>query len=52
VIKSFDFPQSAIPRLVNRLTGTTDGSIPIAVPPTVRRIRIQSSGVTFSRRTG
>jgi len=52
VIKSFDFPQSAIPRLVNRLTGTTDGSIPIAVPPTVRRIRIQASGVTFSRRTG
>jgi hypothetical protein len=52
VIRSFDFPQGAIPRLVNRLTGTADGSIPIAVPPTVRRIRIMSTGVTFSRRTG
>ena len=45
-------PQAMIPRLVNRLTGTTDGTIPIAVPPTVRQIRIAPSGVTFSRAAG
>jgi hypothetical protein len=50
VIRSFAFPHSAIPQLVSRLTGTTDGTIPIAVPPTVRRIFITPSGVTFSRK--
>ncbi len=49
VIKSFPLPLAMIPKLVNRLTGTTDGTIPIAVPPTVRYIRIAPSGVTFSR---
>jgi hypothetical protein len=51
-IRSFSFPQAAIPRLVARLTGTADGSIPIAVPPSVRRIWITPSGVTFSRKAG
>jgi hypothetical protein len=52
VIRSFSFPQAAIPRLVGRLTGTADGSIPIAVPPNVRRIWITPAGVTFSRKAG
>ena len=52
VIRSFSFPQAAIPRLVSRLTGTADGSIPIAVPPNVRTIWITPSGVTFSRKAG
>lgn len=51
-IRSFAFPQAAIPHLVNQLTGGSDGTIPIAVPPTVRQIRIQPAGVTFSRQAG
>ena len=51
-IRSFSFPQSTIPRLVSRLTGTADGTIPIAVPPSVRRIWITPAGVTFSRKAG
>ena len=51
-IRSFAFPQTTIPRLVQQLTGTADGTIPIVVPPTVRQIRIQPNGVTFSRRAG
>ena len=50
VIRSFAFPHSTIPQLVNRLTGTSDGTIAIAVPPSVRRIFITPSGVTFSRK--
>ena len=52
VIRSFAFPQAAIPRLVSRLTGSQDGTIPIAVPPSVRQIFITPTGVTFSRRAG
>ena len=52
MIRSFAFPQAAIPQLVNRLTGSTDGTVPIIVPPSVIQILITPSGVTFSRRTG
>lgn len=49
-VRNYMLPQSAIPVLVRRLTGGNDGSIPIAVPPTVSRIRIEPGAVTFSRR--
>jgi hypothetical protein len=52
VIRSFAFPQAAIPRLVSRLTGSTDGTVPIAVPHSVTQIFITPSGVTFVRRSG
>ena len=50
VISSFPFPGPAIPLLVDRLTGGTDGVFLIAVPPTVGSVRVRSSGVTFYRR--
>lgn len=50
MVRNFMLPQGAIPVLVRRLTGASDGAIPIAVPPTVARIRIESGAVTFSRR--
>jgi len=49
-VRSFALPQAAIPHLINQLTGATDGTVPIAVPPSVQRVNIQSAGVTFSRR--
>ena len=49
-IRQFPFPGSVVPRLVNRLTGRDDGSLPIAVPPTVGDLRIRVDGVTFYRR--
>jgi hypothetical protein len=50
VVKSFPFPKSTVPMLVNRLTGRPDGVVPIPVPPTVGDMRIRASGVTFYRR--
>jgi hypothetical protein len=50
VISSFPFPGPAIPVLVDRLTGGSDGVILIAVPPTVGDLRIRPDGVTFYRR--
>lgn len=51
VIRAFPFPSSAIPRLVNHLTGGTTGAFSIPVPPTVGEIRIRPEGVTFYRRS-
>jgi hypothetical protein len=50
VIYSFPFPQSAIPRLIDRLTGGSDGAFVIRVPETVGDVRIRGDGVTFYRR--
>lgn len=50
VIRAFPFPAAAVPRLVNALTAGTDGTIPIAVPPTVGEMRIRPDGVSFYRR--
>jgi hypothetical protein len=50
VVRSFALPPNLIPRLVGRLTGAGNGSIPIAVPPTVSHVRIDTGIVTFSRR--
>jgi len=50
VVRSFPFPESAVPVVVNKLTGRPDGIVPISVPPTVGDLRIRTSGVTFYRR--
>ncbi|MDH3496394.1 MAG: hypothetical protein OER21_06505 [Gemmatimonadota bacterium] len=50
-IRAFPFPASLVSRMVDRLTGGTDGVIPIRVPTTVGEIRIAAEGVTFYRRT-
>ena len=50
VVRSFPFPHSMVPMVVNRLTGRPDGIVPIPVPPTVGDMRIRASGVTFYRR--
>lgn len=50
-IRAFPFPQALVPRLVNRLTGRTDGYVQLAVPETVGDVRVRPGGVTFYRRT-
>lgn len=50
VIRSFPFPQSAIPRLVDKLTGRSDGAFVLRVPDTVGDVRVRSEGVTFYRK--
>jgi hypothetical protein len=45
------FPRSLIPPLVDALTRGEGGVVPIAVPNTVRAVRIRSDGVTFFRWT-
>jgi hypothetical protein len=50
VIRSFPLPRSAVPLLVNRLTGRPDGVVPISVPGTVGDLHIRPDGVTFYRR--
>jgi hypothetical protein len=50
IIREFPFPPSAVPRLVNHLTGGSSGAFRIPVPATVARVRVGPGGVTFSRR--
>ncbi len=50
VIGPFPFPQSAIPSLVNHLTGGSDGALIIPVPETVGDVHVGPGGVTFYRR--
>jgi len=52
VVRSFPLPRSAVPLLVNKLTGRPDGVVPIKVPPTVGDLHIRPDGVTFYRRAG
>lgn len=49
-IAAFPFPPSAVPRLVDRLTGDTTGAFRVSVPETVGDVRIRPDGVTFYRR--
>ncbi len=51
VVRSFPFPRSAVPVLVNKLTRRPDGIVPIPVPPTVGDLRVRPDGVTFYRRS-
>jgi hypothetical protein len=50
VIREFPFPPSAIPKLVNRLTGLTSGAFMIPVPSTIGEVHVNAQGVTFYRR--
>jgi hypothetical protein len=50
VVASFPFPQSALPTLINQLTGGRDGAFLIPVPETVGEIHVGRDGVTFYRR--
>jgi hypothetical protein len=50
VIASFPFPQSAIPRLIDQLTGGDDGAFLIPIPDTVGEVHVGTDGVTFYRR--
>lgn len=50
VVRSFPFPRSTVPVILNRLTGRPDGLVPIPVPATVGDLRIRPDGVTFYRR--
>ncbi len=50
VVRAFPFPQAAIPALVDRLTGGSDGELLISVPRTVADLEIRPEGVTFYRR--
>ncbi len=52
VVRSFPLPRSAVPLLVNKLTGRPDGIVPVPVPPTVGDLHIRPSGVTFYRTDG
>jgi hypothetical protein len=47
---NFPLPQAVIPRLVNRLTGGTDGTFHIPVPKTVGDVRLRPDGLTLYRR--
>lgn len=51
VLRAFPFPASLVPRLVNAIMGVRDGTVPIAVPPTVGDLRIREDAVTFYRRS-
>lgn len=50
LVRAFPFPRTAIPVMINRLTGGNDGTLQIGVPPTVGDLRIRPDGVTFYRR--
>jgi hypothetical protein len=50
-VRSFPFPASLVPKVVNALTGGRDGAVPIAVPTTVDALEIHGDGVVFYRRT-
>ncbi len=46
---AFPLPHSAIPRLVNYLTGGSEGTFLLPVPRTVGDVQVGPSGVTFYR---
>ena len=52
VIRAFPFPPSAIPRLVNRLSGDSAGAFLIPIPETVGEVHVEPDRVTFFRQVG
>jgi hypothetical protein len=48
-IMALNLPQAAIPRLVNYLTGGTDGAFLLPVPRTVGEVHVSQSTLTFYR---
>ena len=52
-VRTFEFPRSAVTRLVRRVAPTEpDGSLLVAVPPSIGGIRITTQGVILYRTTG
>lgn len=51
-IRGFPFPGPAVARLAKLVAGADDGSVPIVVPPTIRRVVIHPTGVVCYRRAG
>jgi len=52
-VRTFEFPRSAVTRLVRRVAPTEpDGTMRVAVPPGVADIRITPQGVTLYRAKG
>ena len=49
-VHSFPFPKVAIPRLIDRLSGKSEGVLLVSVPAMVGDIRVRVEGVTFYRR--
>lgn len=50
VLRAFPFPAGVVPSVVNAIMGVRNGTVPIAVPPTVGDLRVREDGVTFYRR--
>lgn len=50
MVRAFPFPREAIPSLVDRLSGGSDGAFLVPVPKTVVDLKISPEGVVFYRR--
>ena len=50
-VHGFPFPSPAVNRLAKLVAGADDGSVPVLVPTTVRRIAINPTGVVCYRRS-
>lgn len=48
-VMAFPLPASAIPRLVNYLTGGSEGAFILPVPRTIGSVQVAPNGVTFHR---
>lgn len=48
-LRGFPFPSPAVNRLAKLVAGADDGSVPVIVPPTVRRVAIHPTGVVCYR---
>jgi hypothetical protein len=51
-LHGFPFPAPAVARLAKLVAGADDGSVPVLVPPAIRRIAINPTGVVCYRRSG
>ena len=51
-VHGFAFPAPAVARLAKLVAGADDGSVPVLVPTTIRRIAINPTGVVCYRRSG
>jgi hypothetical protein len=51
-LHGFPFPAPAVARLAKLVAGADDGSVPVLVPPAIRRIAITPTGVVCYRRSG
>lgn len=49
-LRGFPFPGPAVTRMAKLVAGADDGSVPVVVPPTIRRVTIHPTGVVCYRR--